>query len=147
MHKLLIILVALSVTSCFKEKGAQETLSTFIQKRFNGSLDRTEMADYLSGQMKDSVLAMEEEEFDKFSDMSKYKKKTFKITHSNCSEAKCFLTYIISYDQFGESTKDYRVDNKKIAEMVKLEKEWKIENVTNVKTYIDADKTLEIEAE
>lgn len=147
MHKLLFIVVALLVTSCFKEKGAEETLSAFVKERFEGALDRNEMADYLSGQMQESILAMEEEEFEKFSDLSKLKKKRFEITHSNCSEAKCFITYIVSYDQHGDSSKEYRVDNKKIAEMMKEENSWKIENVTNVKTYIDSEKALEIEGQ
>ena len=147
MRRLLFIIVALSITSCFKEKGAEETLTTFIKERFNGSLDRNEMGDYLSGQMRESIMAMEEDDFEKFSDLSKFKKKIFKITHANCSEAKCFITYLISYDQYGEKVKDYRVDNKKIAEMVKVETSWKIENVTNVKTYIDAENALQIEGE
>ncbi len=146
MRKLLFIVAALLLSGCFKEKGAEETLSNFVKERFSGSLDRNEMGDYLSGQMKDSILSMEEEEFEKFSDLSKYKKKIFKIVHANCSEAKCFITYLISYDQYGESTKDYRVDNKKIAEMIKIESAWKIENVTNVKTYIDAENALDIES-
>mgnify|MGYP001141813607 CR=1 FL=1 len=146
MRRLFIVVIALLLSGCFKEKGAEETLSVFVNARFNGDLDRNEMGDYLSGQIKDSIMAMEEEDFDRFSDLSKLKKKKFKITHSNCSEEKCFITYIISYDQYGDTTKDFRVDNKKIAEMIKIDKSWKIENVTNVKTYIDAEKALEIEA-
>ncbi|WP_372652602.1 hypothetical protein [Halobacteriovorax sp.] len=146
MRRLLIVVVALLLTGCFKEKGAEETLSTFVNARFNGDLDRNEMGDYLIGEMNDSIMAMEEEEFENFSDLSKLKKKKFKITHSNCSQEKCFITYIISYDQYGDTSKDFRVDNKKIAEMMKVEKSWKIQNVTNVKTYIDAEKPLDIES-
>lgn len=146
MRKLLIVIVALLLTGCFKEKGAEETLSVFVNARFDGELDRNEMGEYLSGQMKDSIMEMNEEDFNRFTDLSKLKKKKFKITHANCSEDKCFITYIISYDQYGDKNKDFRVDNKKIAEMMKVDKSWKIENVTNVKTYIDAEKPLDIES-
>ncbi len=144
MPKLLIVLLALVLSGCFKEKGAEETLRSFVEERFKGNLDHNEIGEYLSGTLKSSIMAMNETEFTNYSDLSKYKKKKFKITHSNCSVEKCFITYLISYDQFRDSKKSFRVDNKKIAEMVKLEESWKIENVTNVKTYIESKEALDI---
>lgn len=145
MPKLLLVLLALALSGCFKEKGAQETLRSFVEERFKGNLDHNEIGEYLSGSLKSTIMAMTDEEFTNYSDLSKFKKKKFKITHSNCSIEKCFITYLISYDQLKESTKAFRVDNKKIAEMVKIEESWKIENVTNVKTYIESKEPLEVE--
>ena len=147
MKKLLLISFTLLFTlGCFKEKGAQETLRGYIEGRFQGDLDRLEVSEFLNGHLKKNVLAMSDEDFEAYSDLSNLKKKKFKVTYESCSVDKCFITYLISYDQLKDSKEFFRVDSKKIAEMTLIEEEWKIEKVTNVKSYLESKTPLNIEA-
>jgi hypothetical protein len=146
MNKLLLLTLTLLFTvGCFKEKGAQETLRAYIEGRFQGSLDRLEVSEFLSGHLKKNILEMSDEDFEKYSNLSNLKKKKFKVTYESCSLDKCFITYLISYDQLKDSKDFFRVDSKKIAEMTKIEDEWKIEKVTNVKSYLESKEPLNIE--
>lgn len=146
MFKYIFLAIALLfTTSCFKEKGASETLKTYIQQRFNGELDRLEIQQYLVGAIHDEIKNMSEDDFEKYSDLSNLKKKKFKVTHENCNSDKCFITYLISYDQFKDSKDFFRVDSKKIAELTKIDDSWKIEKVTNVKSYLESKQPIDIE--
>lgn len=146
MSKIVIFLCTLLLSyGCFKEKAAQEVLRSYIEGRFRGDFDRLEVAEFLNGEMKDRVMAMSDEDFSSYSDLSSFKKKKFSVTYENCSIDKCFITYIISYDQLKESKDFFRVDSKKIAEMSKIEDSWKIEKVTNVKSYLESKDPLDIE--
>ncbi len=141
------ILIAASLllsTSCFKEKGASEVLKTYIEGRFDGNYDRLEIAEFLNGSIKEEITAMSDEDFEKYSDLSNLKKKKFMVTHQNCSTDKCFITYLISYNQLKGPKDFFRVDSKKIAEMTKVEESWKIEKVTNVKSYLESKVPIEI---
>jgi hypothetical protein len=145
MFKYVLLLSALLfTTSCFKEKGAAETLRTYIEGRFQGKFDRLEIAEFLNGPIKEDIKKMSDEDFDKYSDLSNLKKKKFKVTHQNCSIDKCFITYLISYDQLKGAKDFFRVDSKKIAEMTKIEDSWKIEKVTNVKSYLESKVPIDI---
>lgn len=147
MRKLLLIAFTLLFTvGCFKEKGAQDTLRAYIEGRFQGNLDRIEVSEFLNGQLKKNILAMSDEDFATYSNLTNLKKKKFKVTYESCSVNKCFITYLISYDQLKESKEFFRVDSKKIAEMTMIDEEWKIEKVTNVKSYLEAKTPLDIES-
>lgn len=77
--------------------------------------------------------------------MANVKKADTKIINSKCESSKCIVTFIVDYTyQFKEEgTKSYKNEVKKIAEVEKVDGDWKISNVTNLKTYIEAQEPID----
>ena len=87
---------------------------------------------------------MEEEDFKKFLDVKDLKSRKLTVLVKNCEEASCFLTYVLRYSQGKENPKEFGVEVKKIAKIEKVEKSWKLAEISNLKTYIDSKKSLDV---
>ena len=152
----LLFTIAALFISCSKDLGPEETLREFINYRFNTGQSKSKVLSYLEETIKEETeqflfineqeLTAEEvekknKEIELFLNPEGYKKRDFKILHKNCNETRCFITYSLAYTQ-GGSENDSLTEVKKIAEIKVFDKEWKIVDITNVKTYIEGKKTI-----
>jgi len=146
---ILVIVAILSlILSCQKNESAKETLSKFIDLRFQNNQTIESVSFYLDGAAKDLVSQMNAEEQKEFLVSDNHKKISFEIEHDNCqgNNEDCSLTYRLKYRVLDkEMTKDssgYEIAVKKIVKMHKVANQWKIYDISNVKTNIDAEKPL-----
>ena len=67
------------------------------------------------------------------------RKKRMTINVKNCEDpSRCFLTYTLTYGEYGGRGQAREVEVKKIAELTSPRPgEWRVSGVKNVKTYID----------
>ena len=87
---------------------------------------------------------MEADDFKSFLLKNKVKNPKIKVLNKNCIGAKCILTYVITY----QTGKDYSFNSevKKLATIENIENEgWRISDVSNIKTYFEAQKPLEVQ--
>lgn len=134
--------ILLSIVSCTKKLGPEETLREFIDYRFSDNQKTEKIMSYLDGDILEETQQMDEGQLKEFLETEKFKKSSFKVIHSNCNADKCFLTYILKYIESKDVEKS-ETEVKKIAELRKVdENAWKIFDITNVKTYIENKETI-----
>lgn len=142
-----LLLVLGLAFGCTKKSTPEKTLKDYIDYRFSSGQDKDDLLDMTTGALQEKISDMGEEELKKFLEIDKLKKKRLKILLKNCQETECSLTYMLSYSQGDSKPKDFGIEVKKIAQLMKIENSWKISDVSNVKTYIEAKKNLDISSE
>lgn len=144
---LLVFLLSTFFAACTKKSTPEKTLQNYVDYRFTKSQEKEDLLEMTTGSLYDRISEMEEEELKNFLSGEALKKRRLKILLKNCQDTKCFLTYILTYTQGAGNPKDFGVEVKKIAQLDKIGESWKISDVSNVKTYIEAKKDLEVSAE
>lgn len=140
-----LILISLFVfAGCAKKDNSETVLKSFINDFFSQKMTKSDYLDYLAGSLYEEVDAMSDEDFSEYIVTGNYKKKKFKILLKSCSDDHCNLTYILKYAQKGSENEKYNVDVKKIAQLDKIDGQWKIMNITNAKTYIESKNTIKV---
>ncbi len=125
--------------SCDRVQTPEGTLENFVRLRFSGESNRPKLLNYLSGALHDHITRMSDEDFERFTDSSKIKESRFTIDLKKCEEDKCYITYTISYTLRESKTVSHGAEVKKIAELLKTEEIWRINSISNVKSYIEAE--------
>ena len=138
----LILLVACS----YSPKSPEGLIKMYVKDTSTKSVDRDYYEKYTTGDILEATSSLSDEEFETNSKMGNVKNAQTKIVMKKCdSEEKCVVTYIVEYTyqatEGGKST--YKNEVKKIAEVEKVEGAWKIANVTNLKTYIEANEPID----
>lgn len=139
-----IIFSLLIIAGCNFKNSPEGVLKDYVNFRFEKGQSRSAMLDYLTGPIQEHYSNMSDEEFAKFSDMSKFKKKRFKIIYQNCTEAECSITYTIKYEQMIESNKTI-AEIKRAATLVKIDEDtWKISDITSEdsKTHFEGEQAI-----
>lgn len=95
-------------------------------------MSKEEVLSYLDGELKSNVEKMGDEEFEEFTSLGEFKLKSIKINGKTCQDSLCKINYSLHYEQQSSETQ-----TKKIAELVLIEKEWRIKSITNLKTFHD----------
>ncbi len=145
---LFLFMVICSVfIGCTKKSTPEKTLRDYVEYRFSSGQDRDDLLEMTTGALYDRLAEMEEKDLESFLEVDKLKKKRLKVLLKNCQPQECSLTYILSYSQGEGQPKDFGIEVKKIAQLIKIENSWKISDVSNVKTYIEAQKNLDVSAE
>lgn len=140
------ILMILFLVSCTKDiKTPEGLLAKFTEDITTKNMDRDYYYKYTTGKMKESIEKLTDEEFEEFRNLSRVKNSRVDIQKKNCTEQKCSLTYIIKYDYQGSESKEneFKSEVKKVANLVKVEETWKIEDVSNIKTYHESVKPID----
>jgi hypothetical protein len=131
---LLILLVA-----CQPELDSPDmALKEFIEDRMERVVTKDYVLSRVTGKLKEAVENLAEEDFTKFSDLTAYQKKSFKIVSKTCQDKKCFITYTLSYSSMEKDKAVAKSESKKIAEVVLVEGKWLIAEVSNLKTYVES---------
>ena len=144
MKKLIILSFVFSLYSCTQKLGTPEaSLREFINYRYSKDQSKDKLLSMTTGKFQFKINEMSDDEFTLFTGTSNLQKRSFKVVTSNCQKETCFITFISSYNQFQEKEKEFVVETKKIAELTKEEESWKISDVTELKTHIEALKNIE----
>ncbi len=139
------ILLLLLLASCLNRADSPEAaLREFVDLRLEKIVSRTEVLQRTTGKLNSSIDAMSDEEFSKFSDLKKFRRESFRVLSKSCVEKRCYLTYSLGYRQMGEKTVAWSSEVKKIAEVQWLDGKWLIADVSNVKTYHEANEAIEV---
>ena len=138
--KYLYLLSLFFLTSCNNRTTPEEVLANYVQYRFSPNQTKQGLLQKLSGDMYDNISAMNENEFSEFTQMSKYKKKKFKINTQKCSSDQCLITYTVQYEVLAQDGKsNFIAEVRKTAEINHFDGKWKISAINNVKTFFDAE--------
>ena len=138
-------LMVFLVVACTKDiKTPEGLLAKFTEDITTKKMDRDYYSKYTTGKMKESIEKLTDEEFESYGNLSKVKNAKVEVLKKNCSGEKCALTYIVKYDykSEGATEKDFKSEVKKVANLVKIEDVWKIEDVSNIKTYHESIKPI-----
>ncbi len=144
MNKLISFFLLLFFVACNGPGTPESALKGFVNLSFKGSKDKTDYLARLTGPLLAKYSSMGQEEFNKLLIGEGFKKNSFKILIKNCEEQKCFITYVIKYNQKGQNS-SYDIDTKKVAELVNEDDRWKISDVNDIKTFIDSSEEIRIQ--
>ena len=139
----LIVLVMIAA-SCNKQSGPEGVLSEYINKFLSKRMSKREVLEYLGKDLKKSITEMNDVEYNAYLDKNSFEKRSFRILHQSCTDTKCNITYVVKYRQKTLASGEYNVDVKKIAELQKIDELWKITDIENSKTFIEAKKSIDI---
>lgn len=132
--------------ACNGPDTPEAALRDFIHYRFKGSFEREKVLEKSTGELYGRIEAMDDQEFSEFSRDNLSDSFSLKILLSKCEENKCFLTYTLAYDMNETTDASAEMEVKKIAELHRVEKTWKVADVSELKTYIQMNKQLDITA-
>ena len=139
MKYILLVVCLFTVIGCDKgAKTPEGVLAKYIGDITSKKVDREYFEDYTTGKLLETVQSLSDEEFTKFIDMSKVRNPRIEVSNKNCSDDKCSLTYIVKYDVVSAKTKQFESEVKKVASVLKDGKIWKIEEVSNIKTFYES---------
>jgi hypothetical protein len=143
-----LVLISTLFVSCF---GGQDTpegaLRDYVTKISKSKVDRDFYLDRTAGKLKTAIENMDEEEFEDFNKLPNVKNAKVKVLSKTCDNDTCTLTYLVSYNIYENNKNAFETEVKKIAEMEKEGDEWKITDVSNLKTYIEAKDSINIPAQ
>ena len=139
------LVMVLLLASCFSKGDSPEAaLREFVESRLEKVVSKDFILDHTTGKMRVSVESMSDDEFQKFADLSSYKRDTFKVISKSCQEKRCYLTYSLGYKTLEDKKTSWNSEVKKIAELLWIEGKWLIADVSNIKTYHEASETIEV---
>ena len=140
----LTLCLFVTLFSCSRQAtGPEQILTTFINYRFSKGQTREKLIEMTSGKLRQSIREMSQESFEAFSNMP-IKKKRFKILTTKCGEEKCSISYFIKYEAFQGNEKVFAIEIKKITTLENIDGKWKISDVSNVKEFYDAARSIDI---
>lgn len=128
---------------CQRDHTPESDLRSYVNYASSGNATKAGFIERSTGDLRATLETMDEEQFETFAEQMKHSvQKDFDINKTNCQELKCFITYTIEYEAESDEKPIYRVDVRKVAEMVKEDEEWKIASVENVKSYYEGSSEL-----
>lgn len=138
-----LFVTLLSLAACQTEQTPESSLRSYITYANTGNATKEGFIERSTGDLRATLETMDEADFETFAKQMKHSvQKDLDINKKNCQDLKCFITYTIEYDAESEEGPVYRVDVRKIAELVKEDEKWKIASVENVKSYYEGSSEL-----
>ena len=150
MNTIKLILRVWFVTTLFaacskKEKAPDGYLKLFVEEFFKPEIKKDDLLEKTSGRLKVSIESMTDEEFKSFSNPSTLVANSFEILSSACQAESCYLTYRLSYKTKSPDTQgEWSTQVKKIAHLQKVDEDWKVEDIENIKTFYETAQPLEV---
>ena len=143
MLKALLLISTLAMFACTKKLGPDESLRDFVGKSIRGEFSRDSLLESTTGNLNAELANLDEEEMNKYLRMEGASHESFRINLKNCEGNTCFLTYTLKYEQSKDGQKTFDVELKKMAELRKVEEKWLLADVTDIKTYYEAEQPIE----
>lgn len=141
----LICILFLAISCDSKHQGPAETLTRFVDYRFSDSQNKEGLLRFMTSKASEEIAAMNDEDLKSLFKTEKFRKRNFKIISEKCTQDQCFMTYVLEYDVLAtNSARDFVTEVKKIAELQKIGEEWKVANIDNIKTFIDATRPIDV---
>jgi len=137
----LFLMVLLFLSSCNQQKDPKHLVKEFVTASFDHNLGNEVLKKYLTEDFFNKITQSEELNKQKINaDLVSYS-----MVQSSCEEAKCSVMYVIIFDQ-KDADKKSRVEVKKQAQLVKVEDQWLISDVQNLKTFIEVKEPIGIQS-
>ena len=138
----LLTLLAIFSASCDKTHTADRAFENFMAYSFKHGQKLDDFLAMTTGPLQMKLSSLTPEEIQEFLGVDNLKKKKLKITLQKCAPTQCFLTYIIQYDVQQAAQTDFAVEAKKIAELQLVDGRWKVADIVNQKTFIEAKQSI-----
>ena len=139
---LLFTLLAILGASCDKANTADKALESFINYNFKSGQKMDDFLAMTTGGLHQKLATLSPPEIQEFLGVDNLKKKKLKITLQKCTSQQCFITYIVQYDVQEAAAPDFAVEAKKIAELQLIDGRWKVADIVNQKTFIEAKQSI-----
>ncbi len=136
----MMALIFIILVSCTIENVPEIALKRYIDYRLSANQEKNEMLAMVTGPLFESIKEKTDEEFAQMISGTKDQKLVrYNTLFKNCDEAllQCSITYTIAYDTYINGKKEFAVEVKKIAKLVRDQDIWKVADVRNIKTNID----------
>ncbi len=138
----LLTFLAILAASCDKTNTADRSFENFMNYSFKQGQKLDDFLAMTTGPLQAKLSSLSPEEIQEFLGVNNLKKKKLKITLQKCTPTQCFLTYIIQYDVQQAAQTDFAVEAKKIAELQLIDGHWKVADIVNQKTFIEAKQSI-----
>lgn len=151
--KFLLLISFLVLTACDKgSKTPEGLIKNFVKEVTSSKVDMDFFKKNTTGELLKSVEELEPKELEELitsssKRLAKVKKPQVEISNKVCAGEKCTVTYIVKFDFDGNKEGVFESEVKKIATVIKDGEYWKVSEVSNVKTYYNAQKPIDTSAE
>ncbi len=140
---LLIIVTIVGLSSCSKKLGPEESLREFVRLSISGKMNKGTLLDTTTGQLRTDLEALDEDQMAKYLKVEGATRDSFRVNLSNCQPKVCYLTYTLKYEQATNGVKAFEVELKKMAELRLEDENWLLADITDIKTYYQAEQPIE----
>ncbi len=141
MKNFLFCFLILLVASCNQDEGPEQVLRSYINIRFQEKQNFDDLIAKTTGELRSNLKSLSDEERIKFDQSGQFKKNALKILSKDCSDKKCDITYIISYERKNQEN-PYKAEIRNIAKLVNEDGDWKISSVGGLKSYFGSKKEI-----
>ena len=139
---LVALLFFLSCTG--RDTGPEGTLREYISYRFSKNQNKTKLLKKTTGELYQDLNSLSEEVLNALVDVRKYRRGSLKINLKKCSENLCHITYTLKIIKKKDGRPDFEIEVKKIARLEREEEEWKISKISELKSYFETEKTIDV---
>lgn len=140
MRKVVLFLILSFFISCNQQKDPKALVRDFVKASFDHSGQHDDLKKYLTADFFNSISQNEEYNKQKINaELVSYSE-----VQSSCQDTKCSVMYVVVFNQ-KDSDKISRVEVKKQAQVVKIEENWLISDVQNLKTFIEVKEPISIQ--
>lgn len=129
------------MASCNQDEGPEQVLRSYINIRFQEKQNFDDLIAKTTGELRSNLKSLSDEERIKFDQSGQFKKNALKILSKDCSDKKCDITYIISYERKNQEN-PYKAEIRNIAKLVNEDGDWKISSVGGLKSYFGSKKEI-----
>jgi hypothetical protein len=136
-----ICFLILFISSCNQDEGPEQVLRSYITIRFQEKQNFDDLLEKTTGELKANLKSLSGDDRIKFDQSSQFKKNSLKILSKDCSEKKCDITYIISYEKKNQDN-PYKAEIRNIAKLVNEDGDWRISSVGGLKSYFGSKKEI-----
>lgn len=143
MIRLLLATVLFVLGACSPSpKTPEGLLRMYVHDVTTKKLGKDYYLKHTAGELRSDVEALAEEELERRSYLANVSNTKVDIINENCRDQKCVLTYVVKYETKKGEKSTFEAETKKLAEFVKVDDEWKIASVTNLKTFFEAKEPI-----
>lgn len=141
--KVILFVFLFTLIGCDKgAKSPEGLIKKYVSEITSKKVDMEFFEKHTTGDLWERISELDEEEFAKFIDLRKVKNPKVEISNKICAGPKCTVTYIVRYDVVDKDSKIFQSEVKKVATVEKEGEYWKVAEVTNVKTYHEAEEPI-----
>lgn len=141
-HIYLLVLLVVGFGCSKGAKTPEGLINMFVQDMAANEVNRDYFQEHATGAFREEVLALSDEEFDKFTNLD-IKKPAVEILTKTCESDKCTISYVVRYDIFKNKKKTFESEIKKIAQVKKEGENWKLLSVTNIKSFYESTEPID----
>ena len=145
-----MLMILLLIISCDETEGPEARLKSYLNLRLKGGHDKEAVMEFLTGEIREDIAKMGEEEFNQFRSLNLNVVKDIDVIQKRCRDDACFLTYTFKYaksvfDSPPAQKDAVEVEIKKIAKLEMVNEKWRISSIDNMKSFIKFNKAIDIQ--